>query len=77
MNNSPDPVIKMDYGGRTDNLPIYLGKSEAGTSTTLRQWTVYKFAYTGTQTTDMDSRSNISWINRATPESDGKSAWTF
>lgn len=76
MSNEP-VAIKVDYGARTDDQPIYIGKAPAGTVDATLNWVVHKLGYTSDRLVQFDTKRGISWTNRASPESDGQSVWSF
>ncbi len=77
LGNAPSSLL-LDYDVRTDSNPVFFGKAAPGVAAASVTWTVFKFAYDGSnRLVTSDVRSPVSWTNRADPTLDGLTAWTF
>jgi hypothetical protein len=63
---------ELDYDGRTDGQPVYIGKAPAGAKTTDTTWTIWKLTYDGSNNflrqrigVSVDGKTKNLWSNRA------------
>ena len=50
-------AIQLDYAGRTDGQPVYVGWAEPGTATSAAKWRIAKLTYVANQVTQ------VQWAN--------------
>lgn len=72
-NNASNPVLtspvqrenRLDYAGRTDGNPVYVGDAAPGTLTTAAAWNVFKLEYdTSNRLTRKQVRQGVVWDQR-------------
>ncbi len=68
---APLTALRLDYAGRTDKQPVYLGKAAPGSADADPVWTVTRFTYESA-TADArlvvsDVRTPLAWTSRTTP----------
>lgn len=59
--------IQLDYEGRPDDLPVFLGRAPINAADAEASWTVTKFYYDGDRLLHTEVRTNIAWSNRTSP----------
>ena len=73
--------LEMDFTGRTDAQPIYLGLAGPNVAAAVAEWRVLKFQYESAsddaRLLRFDAREDIKWTNRTDPTQDGQPAWGF
>lgn len=76
---SPIKAMALDYAGRSDAQPVYLGSAPPATADSAVGWTVTRFTYESAaadaRVTRSDVRSPIKWTSRTDPTLDGQPAW--
>ena len=63
-------AFQLDYAGRTDGQPVYVGWAEPGTSTSAAKWRIAKLTYVANQVTQVQWATgsiayNQVWDNHA------------
>lgn len=79
---TPRPVhLLLDYAGRGDAQPVYIGRARLGALPTQQVWEVTRLGYESTtanaRVVEQDVRLSLAWANRADPTVNGQPAWTF
>lgn len=61
-----DYETRLDYDGRTDDQPVYVGRASSGASVALAEWTIEKVTYDGNdRPTRKQVLDGVSWNDRA------------
>jgi len=55
---------KIDYAGRTDDNPVYIGKSSRGSSTSEKNWVIYLITYDVSNRIDTIQVATGAWDSR-------------
>lgn len=66
---NPGPIeLRLDYGTRTDDSPVMLGKAPAGTAETASVWAITTFTYASptdnARLLSTDVRTGLAWAAR-------------
>lgn len=60
-----DWQMRLDYDGRTDGQPVYLGYAQKGVAASADGWIVYKFTYDGSDQVTLRQSYYGVWDDRA------------
>lgn len=56
---------KLDYGARTDDQAVYIGRAPKGTTTSQNNWVIFYLTYDGSNRLESVTVSTGAWLDRA------------